>query len=223
MSISSYLYVLCGFDGQANAVSNKVYRAQILNPLVTPVITDVDLEIRDGFDSNLTAGLWYYAISGVYDVLDLSNPGGESLAGPTITLQLPALNGTVLTINWPLLPGAVAYNVYRSPAPNMGASSVQLLAVTNETKFEDGGYPIMDPTHVPLIKNSIGNWAVMPNFNTARSKFGSVAVPNSKNNTAYTIYAFGGLGASLLLGNYEFLRVDHSASDSSARGDSNLH
>jgi hypothetical protein len=211
VTISSYLYVLCGFDGMNNSASNLVYRTQVLNPLLVPTISSVDLSIDDSTPSMLTQGLWYYAVSAVFNASDPNNPGGESLPSPTLTIQLPNIPNMLASIDWVSQPGAVSYNVYRAPIANASSTNLQLIASVNTTSYLDNGAAPIS-TQMPLKPNSIGSWLTLPPLNVPRFNFASVAVALDTNKTQYIIFVFGGEDMNgNELSSYEFLQVTVNA------------
>jgi len=211
VTISAYLYVLCGFDGLNNSASDLVYRTQVLNPLLVPTIASVDLFIDTSMSSMLNQGLWYYAVSGVFNQSDPNNPGGESLPSPTLTIQLPGLDNMFAFINWVSQPGAILYNVYRSPVANDSSTNLQLIATVNGTYYLDNGAaPISN--QMPLQPNSIGSWLKLPPLRTPRFNFASAVVPVNTNKTQYIIFVFGGQDRNgNELSSYEFLMVTVNA------------
>jgi hypothetical protein len=206
-TIGSYLYVACGYDGENNTASAEIFRAQVLSPLLVPTVTAVDLLFDENQPSNLTQGLWYYTVTGVFNSTDLNNPGGESLPGAVITLQIPNITHLLVSLTWDDQPGAVSYNIYRTPVANSSSSNLRLVANVAANRYIDHGFdPISQ--QMPLRPYSLGNFAHLPTLNTARYGFGLAAVPTNANKTAYNLYVFGGTdSAGTLLRSYEFMQI----------------
>src|SRR5262249_33950273 len=130
-NIGRYVYAVGGFDGAA-AVKD-VYRAELLDPLNAPQISDVD--VRLNANQGLAPGLYTYRLSAVFKATDARNPGGESLASDFFPLQLQMVSNGMLQVvlSWTPVAGAQSYKIYRSPAANAAAGSEKLLATVNDT------------------------------------------------------------------------------------------
>lgn len=98
------------------AASKVVERAEMLDYSQMPGVKQPTASGTTG----LPTGSWYYRVSAV-------GPWGESLA----TREVVALNaGNQIQVCWvaPTTPGAVSYNIYRSPASDGRASSSSAIA-----------------------------------------------------------------------------------------------
>ncbi len=223
--IGRFIYLIGG-DAGSGAVAD-VSRAEILDPLLAPVVTDVSA--RRGMGTGLGAGIWTYRVSAVFDAADPLNPGGESLASDPVPVNLPmGLPDTLLlTIDWSEVEDAVGYRVYRSPAAGDGA--VQLIAELPATtrSYEDTGTTPMAGTPLPL--GAHGQWVAMPSLGTPRAGFGLAHAVDPANADIHYLYAIAGRNAmGTRLATYEFLSVtvngdrDHTVAASWTAGMNNV-
>lgn len=208
-NIGRYIYLVGGSDG-SDAV-NDVWRAKILDPDESPIITDISPEQGEG--AGLGAGVWYYRVSAVMPEGHPENPSGETLASDPLVIQLPEeLPDTlIMTIFWSEVPGAESYNVYRSPDPDMGPDSVELLENVPATQldYEDTGGATMEGTS-PLPFGAHGTWAAMPSLNTPREAagLGHATDPDPALSDVHYLYAVGGRDeAGEPLDTYEYLAI----------------
>ncbi|MFO0745031.1 MAG: hypothetical protein U1F43_05050 [Myxococcota bacterium] len=182
-----------GSDGTAPTAT--VWRAQVLDPLATPEVVDLGVTLLDDDDprAGLAPGLWIYRVAAVFAADDAVDPGGESLPGEPLVVQLPDVAGLELTLTWDAIPEAVGYRVYRTPAPDMGVDEVELLAtVTGERVVLDAGDVDTDPLATPLAPGSLGQWAAAGTLGVPREA-PAVAVATSPVDSAVQyLYAFGG-------------------------------
>jgi hypothetical protein len=141
--IDNFFYLTGGHGGATggnNDARDTVYRAQVLDPLAGPEILDLDAQLGDddgtAATTGLGAGLWFYKVAALFPATDPSNPGGESIAGELLNVQLPDLLATQndirkieLTLEWQPVAGASGYRIYRTPVADdaLGVSNLQLL------------------------------------------------------------------------------------------------
>jgi hypothetical protein len=154
--IGRFIYIVGGSDG--TAPTSTLLRAQILDPLAGPEVLDLDAALGDG-SSGLGVGLWFYEVAALFPLTDPSNPGGESLAGEVLNVQLPAVTERiVLTLTWEQVIGASGYRVYRTPAADDTIANLQLLAEVvggdNVTLLDSGTATHSDVT--PFPRGSLG-------------------------------------------------------------------
>ncbi len=205
-----FVYLAGGHDGQT--AQSTVLRAEILDPLDTPEVSDLFLAL-EGKQPRLAGGTWIYRIAAVYPDDDPNNPGGESLPGEPLVVQLPDRTGLVLTLIWDPMPGASGYRIYRTAEPGQGLEHLELLAEVDgnlETRYADGG-GATDPTQVPLPPGSLGVWheLVATPLQQAREGLALLAAPVPGSPSSWYLYAFGGRSAGGgYLDTYEFARVD---------------
>jgi hypothetical protein len=154
--IGRFVYLVGGNDGTGPV--DTVLRAQLLDPLQVPYLTDVS--VLPGAGAGLGGGDWVWQVAALYDPTDLSNPGGESLPSERLSLSLlDTPDGLRPTLSWTPVSGAVGYRVYRSatagdPAPSWVAD------VLGTTFVDDGA--AADPSRVPLGPGALGAWAELP-------------------------------------------------------------
>jgi hypothetical protein len=213
--IGRYIYMVGGSNG--TTAQSTLYRAQILDPLAGPEVTDLDAELGDG-TTGLDGGTWYYKVSATFPDTDADNPGGESLPGEVLSVQLPdRQENIILTLTWDQVPGADGYRIYRTAAADGDADNVELLAEVTDgttTSYTDDGQTAVTTGTVPLPPGSLGQWRDMTGsaLNTARANHATVAVQNPNDASQYFLYAFGGRDASdTLLDSYEWATVDVAA------------
>lgn len=82
------MYLVGGHDG--TGATDTLLRAQVLDPLATPEIADLDATPGDGTDG-LEGGQWFYRVAAVFGNGNASNPGGESLPGEILITYVPEL------------------------------------------------------------------------------------------------------------------------------------
>ncbi|MEZ4469507.1 MAG: IPT/TIG domain-containing protein [bacterium] len=198
--LGRFLYLLGGNDGAGPV--DTVWRAEILDPLAGPEIVDLGLTI-EADAPNIGGGVWHYRVAAVYAADDARNPGGESLPGEVLVVQLPEIPGLQITLTWAEVPGAVAYRVYRTAEAGEGVDAVRLLAEVAEPRFTDAGAEAGEET--PLPPGSLGIWHSAGTLQTAREAAAVVAVPDAAGGWLYVI---GGRGAGGVLDTYEVTRVD---------------
>jgi hypothetical protein len=208
-TIGRYLYLVGGHDGTGPLAS--VYRAEILDPLDAPVVTDVGA--RRGMGAGLGPGVWTYRVAAVFAPTDARNPAGESLPSDPLSIQLPATipDTVLLTVSWSMVPGAVGYRLYRSATPGAAAGTEELLAELDPTtrSFEDDGGPTMAGT-LALPLGAHGRWATMPSLGVPRAGVGLAHGVDPADPSIHYLYATGGRNTALL-SSYEYLGVTVAA------------
>lgn len=141
--IGAFFYLTGGDGGTAGAnndATHTVYRAQVLDPLAGPEILDLNAQLGDDdgtvATTGLGGGLWFYKVAALFPDTDPSNPGGESIAGELLNVQLPDLMVTQndirkieVTLEWQPVAGASGYRIYRTPVADdpAGVANLQLL------------------------------------------------------------------------------------------------
>jgi len=214
-TVGRYIYLAGGNDG-TDAVATAV-RAEILSPLETPVISDLDAKLQA---QGLDPGQYHYRVSAVFAAGDTDNPSGESLASDELTVNVPSFPNQklALTVIWqaPLdslgtpLPNVVGYRIYRT-AKNGPAGSETLLGTVSgnpaPTTFLDDGSQAPG-TATPLPLGSTGNWLALPAMSTAREGLAVASGPDAA--TAGTFYVYAALGLDATgtgLTSYEYLTI----------------
>lgn len=215
--VGRFLYLVGGNDGAAP--TNKVLRAQVLDPLVAPEI--VDVAARRGDDGEgIGSGVWYYRVSAVMADDDDANPGGETLASDPLVVNLAQqLDGTlVLTLIWEPVPGAKGYNIYRSATGDLAVGDVRLIANVeggDTTLYEDVNPqdPNLASKH-PLPLGSTGVWKELVDnpLGTAREALGVAAAPDPANPDLWHLYAIAGRDGGALA-SWERLSITIEAQD----------
>lgn len=212
-SVGRFLYTVGGFDGTA-AVSS-VYRAELLDPLSAPQVSDVD--VRSDMTQGLPAGVYTYRISAVMQPGDANNPGGETLAGDFFPVQLPAVStGKLqLVLYWKRVAGAQGYRIYRTVKAGDAAGTELLLTTVGDSgtqiqSYVDGGSQTPQGS-APLPLGSIGAWKALAPLGTARAGAGVVAAPDPGKTDTFYLYALGGNGGTpstpTLRSSVEFLTI----------------
>ncbi|HKU39473.1 MAG TPA: IPT/TIG domain-containing protein, partial [Polyangiales bacterium] len=235
-SIGRFVYLLGGHDG--TSATNTLLRASILDPLAGPEISDIDAALSDG-TKGLSKGLYYYRVSALRPSGDLGNPGGETLGGELLPVQLPERTEKIaLTLKWSEVAGAHGYRIYRSPQPNAAADSLQLLGEITCGAAADSCNCTSDPSRcrwldegaatqasgTPLPAGSLGVWHAVNGsrctsgdclLGSAREGAAVTAIENPANASQWFLYAFGGRNASgTYLDSYEVATIS-IASDGS--------
>ena len=77
--IGRFIYLTGGHDG--TSATATAMRAEILDPLATPEIDDLDASLSVDGSEGLDGGLWYYRVAAIYPSTYESNPDGETLPG----------------------------------------------------------------------------------------------------------------------------------------------
>ena len=195
--IEDFVYLVGGFDGGGESVTDQVLRAQVLDPLDVPDINDVDLFIDDD-DPGLSEGTYYYRVAAVYDGADPANPNGESLASEPQPIRLP-IDDLTVSIAWDA-PEDINheidhYRVYRSVAaddPYGGESLIYETSDAGERSFVDDGTATPDDGINPLSQGSLGEWHQVTTLNHGRMKAGITSAQSPEDDDEFFIYAIGG-------------------------------
>ncbi|MDH5672857.1 MAG: hypothetical protein OEZ06_11955 [Myxococcales bacterium] len=229
--IGRFFYLTGGYDG--SSAVGTVLRAEVLDPLAVPDVEDLDAHLGNG-SVGLSGGLYHYRVAAIFPSDDNNNPGGESLAGELLPVQLPDRSEKiVLTLTWSEIPGAHGYRIYRSPVADAGPDSVQLLAETScgvdstgvcncsasaeQCQLEDDGSLTTTGGETPMPRGSLGVWHAVDGsrcgdvdceLNTARESHAAVAVEDPAMPGTFYLYAFGGRdGGGGYLDSYEVATV----------------
>lgn len=213
-----FIYHVGGFDG--TAAVRDVYRAEILDPLNVPTVSDVD--VRLDAVSGLAPGLYSYRVAAVMGATDANNPGGETLASDVFPVQIPSVSmGKIQVILfWKQVPGAASYRVYRTPMVNQASGAEALLGSVTDSgqslqSFNDNGTATVNTSQVPLALGSTGAWRALAQLNTARMGAGVAIVPDPVTAGVAYLYAQGGNSANLnaptLLSSVEFMTLTDQA------------
>lgn len=205
ISLHPYVYVIGGHDG--TSATDTLYRAEVLDPNDAPLIESVNMARKS---TGLEPGTWRYRVSAVFPAYDYSNPKGEGLPSEPLILVLPEVSGGVLrpTLNWTSVDGAVRYRVYRSPSADAAQGSEELVAEVSTTSFTDTGLGT-DPSVLPLVPGSLGEWKELNSLKTARAFHCSTLAydPETDPENAY-LYVGGGLDVDdNPLDSVEYLKV----------------
>jgi hypothetical protein len=226
--IDDFVYLVGGHDG--DDVTDEVLRAQVLDPLDSPTIIDLELDLEqftgrpdspdddngdDNGDEGLDAGTYYYRVSAVYGDDDPANPTGESLASEAQPVSLP-VDGVELTISW-IPPEDINhdishYRVYRNLQPDDPYGDEALIYETTdawETSFTDDGTLTPIAGTNPLPTGSLGMWHQVATLNFPRMVAGITVAQNPSDPDEYFIYAIGGEDdEGDFRADYEFVSVD---------------
>lgn len=202
--------------GQITA-DNSVVRAQILDPLDTPEIIDLDVALGDG-NEGLGGGTWIYRVTANFPNDDASNPNGESLPGEALVATLPDRTELLqLTLQWAQIPGANGYNIYRTPTADGTIDQVEFLATVSggdTLTYTDTGTATTAGV-VPLPPGSLGVWHTVAPMNVNRTRHATVAAPAPGTPNTWYLYAFGGENASgTVLASFEYATVTVAANGS---------
>ncbi len=172
--IGRFVYLAGGHNG--TSATTTLLRAQVLDPTATPEMTNLDAELGD-IESNtgLPGGLYYYRVAAIFASDDASNPGGESLPGELLPVQLPDRDeNIVLSLSWNEIDGAHGYRVYRTPIADSAADQLELLGEitcgtlptdlcdcgtdADQCKLTDDGTVATTSATTPLPTGSLGVW-----------------------------------------------------------------
>jgi hypothetical protein len=213
--IGRFLYVVGGASG-GNALAS-VERAAVLDPRSRGEITDLLLDPRDG--QGLGAGIFYYRVAAVMGAGDPFNPGGEGLASDPFPVRLPDLGARKLavTVQWSVVPGAVRYRVYRSPAAGATVGTEQVIgevAAPGRELQDTGVAPIAADTPLPV--GSLGVFTTLPaTLSVPREGAGVAAAVDPADPGRHYLYVLGGrTDASTVLASYELLPITVAADGS---------
>ncbi len=217
VTIGRFLYLVGGNDGSGS--TGAVSRAEVLDPLDAPEITDVGA--RQGMGDGLGAGVWYYRVSAVMADDDPNNPGGETLPSDAVALNLPdsLADTVVITLYWDPVPGAKGYRVYRSPEPDQPVGATRLVAEIDDgatTSYEEVSGTADGPPPLPL--GATGVWMDMPELGAAREGPGVALAQDPADALTWHVYALGGRDAGAELDSWERLTVTVEADGTHAVG-----
>ena len=214
-TIDRFIYILGGFNSDANAASDEVLRAEVLDPLYVPMIDQVDFE----FDSNiagLQTGIYYYRVAAIYGPNDPNNPNGESLPSEPQPVFIPDIPvGVRLVLTWVGLPDASGYRVYRSPSPDLLFGNEELVAELPATQFiwsDEGVEPLSNKRTLAI--GELGEWHVAAHLNRAYTQHATAVAIDPVDPLTRHLYVFGGLADGVLSDDYEVLSIDLSVARS---------
>lgn len=197
--VGRWLYVAGGRSGAT--VHTTLERSYLLNPKDRVAITDLDLQFIEG--SGLAGGTYTYRVAAVMSATDAFNPGGENLPSDPFPINVPVLSGagTVLTLRWAPVTGAVRYRVYRT-APNGAAGTEVLLAEVNSPVTSYGDDGTVTPAGLgPLPLGSTGVWTVAGTLPSAREGAGATLVADPTTPGLSHLYIVGGRNAAGVMQN----------------------
>jgi hypothetical protein len=241
-AIGHFIYLVGGHNG--STATNTLYRAEILDPLATTDISDLNAVLSDGV-TGLNGGLYYYGVAAIFPSDNANNPGGESLTGELLPVSLPTRTEKIaLTLTWSPVAGAHGYRIYRSPTPGAAGSSLQLLAEKTcgatptsicdcnsdptQCRIDDTGTTV-PAGNGPLAPGSLGTWHAVTGARcssgdcllaSAREGLATVAVRNPSDANTYYLYAIGGRnGSGTYLNTYEVATVTLSGSNTQTVAD----
>ncbi|MFP4599500.1 MAG: hypothetical protein ACLFVJ_14675 [Persicimonas sp.] len=215
--IDDFIYLVGGFDG-TDGVTDTVLRANVLDPLDVPEISNVELTFTEGTPGN-DPGTYYYRISAVLDTNAEHNPGGETLPSEPQPVSIP-LQLLQVELTWPSFPDAVEYRVYRTDQPNQSVGTEELLAVVpapsdgDPVTYTDSGFDSVDSGATPLPLGSVGVWHQPDDTNgdpvalkQARYHHGVTSAPNPDDDDEHFVYATTGGDGNTVFDDYEYFSV----------------
>jgi large repetitive protein len=207
VTLGRFIYLVGGDDG--GGAVDTVMRAEILDPLRAPEINDLDFIPPPTGTGTLGAGTWNYKVSAVFPPGDPNNPSGESLPSDVQPVTVPDLPGLEVVLYWTTVPGASAYRVYRSPAPNVATGSEEFLAEVTAptTSFIDVGAATTTGQLTRHI-GDLGQWSTVATMNSPREGAGVALAEDPATPGTFYLYAVGGQDAALAaLGTYEYIDI----------------
>ncbi|TNE86038.1 MAG: hypothetical protein EP330_24190 [Deltaproteobacteria bacterium] len=199
-TLDRFVYVVGGVDDSGPV--NTGWRAQILDPLEAPEVTDLAVTVGQG----LGPGRWTYRVAALYDASDDDNPGGEGLPSDAFAVRLPDIPGGVEpTLTWTPVAGAVGYRVYRSPAADAPSGAEQFLADVAAESFTDVGGTV--GSGVPLRVGDLGEWSPLPTMAAGRqSPYAAIGIDPGDPGFA-TLVVAGGKDASDARDDIQWLQI----------------
>ncbi len=206
-TIGRYLFVAGGSDDAG--ASQKVWRAKVLDPALAPIIEDVDLRVVDGA-ALLDPGRYSYRVSALRPLGDSDNPGGESLASDSLSIQTPAIDQRLeITIHWTEVLDSVGYRIYRSPTANLAGGTEVLIGEVagNTLSFTDDGSATPGSAQaMPL--GAMGVFYPLPDLLSAREGAAMAVASDPVDDSIRYLYLLGGRDAGGTgLASIERLRV----------------
>ena len=207
--IGRFIYLVGGSDGTAPA--DTLLRAEILDPADTPILDDLSLDLAP---AGLSQGVWSYRVSAVMQASDPDNPGGETLPGDPLPLQVPKGLPQPLkaTLYWKALAGAKEYRVYRTPQAGMAAGSERLVGVVAApaVEFTDTGLAA-DLSKLPRTPGDLGVWHKVGTLKQPLEGLGLGLGTDPANAGIAYLYAIAGrTTGSTLLKSYQYLGITKS-------------
>lgn len=199
-TVDDFIYLSGGHDG--TAVTDTVWRANILDPLFAPRVTDVDFFINGDFFGGIPTGVYYYRVAAVMEPNDPANPGGEGLASEPQAIRIP-VNGISIVLTWSAIPGATSYRIYRSAMPDQVYGNEVLIGTVNSPtlSFVDDG-SLMPGTEKPLPLGSLGKWHEVAKLDGPRYRHGFQVLPSPTTQGQYHFYSVGGSNGTTALATY---------------------
>lgn len=191
--LGRWLYMAGGRNG--NTVHATVERSYLLDPKDRVTVTDLDLSFTDV--GGLGAGVYTYRVSAVMSGSDPFNPTGENLPSDPFPINFPGLNGgTVLTLHWAAITGAVKYRVYRTQVNGAAGSELLLAEVTAPTTSYTDDNTLAPSGAGPLPLGSTGVWSVVGTLPGPREAAGSTVVADPAAPGQWYLYVVGGRDAT---------------------------
>lgn len=231
VTVGRFIY-LVGGTSDGGLPLNAIDRAEILDPKQSPQVSDLALDV-DLKGGGLAPGVWYYRVAAVMAESDANNPGGETIAGDAFGLQLcnpndatsptycPNLAGKALdvTLTWTAVADAVSYRIYRTASPDQTPDQTLLLAeipaTTTPLSYKDDGKTPVG-TDRPHEIGALGRWSTVGTLGTGRIAPAVTSAADPGDATTVYLYAFGGLTAAGVAGDYEIVPV-HLITDAFGR------
>lgn len=207
--VGGFIYAVGGHDG-SGAVAT-VLRAPVLDPLATPEVVDVGVTLlaEDDARPGLGEGLWIYRIAAEFPEDDAIDPGGESLPGEPLVVQLPDVPGLALTLSWDAIPGASGYRVYRTRVADQRVDDVRLLGTTSGATraFMDAGDVTPIAEESPLPAGSLGRWSLAGTLSIPREAAAVATARDPDGANTWFLYAFGGRSGGAPTASWEYATV----------------
>jgi hypothetical protein len=226
-AVGQYVYFSCGHEG--TGASNKVYKANVLDPNIVPGVHTSVLTFNSSASTQsvFSQGLFYYRVSAVYASDDEINPGGETLPSELIAVKLPSVTKGAFTvkISWDSVNDAVGYRIYRTSyagAPPENATLIHNITSSSSGPFtwtDDGSYDPNGST-TPFPPGSLGNWTLAPSLITGRAWAAMVASndPSGAAPLDYTFMITGGIDSSgTAIPGYETMKLTINPSEGTTR------
>ena len=212
-TVGSFIYILGGFNADANAASDEVIRAELLDPLYVPTIDQVDFEFDEEIEG-LSTGIYYYRVAAIYGANDPNNPGGESLPSEPQPVFIPDIPvGVRLQLTWIGLSDAEGYRVYRSPDPDLLFGNEELVAELPKEQLswsDEGGQPISNKRTLAI--GELGEWRTVATLNRTYSQHATAVAVDPVDSSVTHLYVLGGLADGVVSDGYEVLSMDTSVS-----------